>query len=219
MKIILSEEQLKFLLEWTHKEEFDEVYIMPPFSRIGSKSQINLSDIENDSLKNEKKLIWKNKLNLDNYFDIAYIESDNPKLIKIKIYDESKNIVMLVDMLESFLDGNQIKYTSVSTEASGKKLGAKCYARIVELTKKPLYSDEIQTEETKYGIWFKLYEQFPNKIFAYSNGKDNKIKKIGREFYYNKNKKVYRMHPELKKYFNDDSQENEGENVLLKLIP
>jgi len=229
MKIILSEEQFEFLLEWKNRKEFKEIDIIPSDDRIEPSRMPNIEDSDVDTefdidkhfddrqrqfithnvLKKTnktlgKKIVWENKLNLDDYNDIAYIILNYPEKLHIDIYNADYDIIMKLK-LRKLLDGYQISYTSVAEKASGKRLAIRCYLKFVETTKRPLYSDYTQTPESRFGIWYKLYELFPDKVHVFVNGKIYDIKMVDNEMYYDDNKKVY-------------DEENDT-NPILKLIP
>jgi hypothetical protein len=229
MKILLSEKQFESILEWNFRKEFKEIDIIPSDDRIAPSRMSNIEDADIDTefdinkhfddrqrqfithnvlkktnKKLGKKIVWENKLDLDEYNDIAYIILNYPEKLHIDIYDDDYDIIMKIK-LRKLLDGYQISYTSVAERASGKRLAIRSYLKFVEISKRPLYSDYTQTPESRFGIWYKLYELFPDKVKVFADGKIYDIKIIDNEMYYDDNKKVY--------------DEENNLTPILKLIP
>lgn len=176
MKIMISESQLNHLMG------MDEVGTM------GSKRW----DFKSESLKNmmkshhmdkqrsEGKLnyLWKNKLKLDNLMDYAFGDD-----ILINVYLHNGNMVLGQIILEKFEDGYSIVDIHISEELSGKEIGINIYLNLVKILNKPLYSGSSQTVFSKFGIWKKLMNRFPDRVVGYHNGNEQELEMRGGELY------------------------------------
>jgi hypothetical protein len=232
MRILLSKRQYNILIESEDKEEFVEIDIAKDIGRLDTKTMPHIEDVDSDTEFNIQqhfnantrdriihnigkktrrilgnKVIWRDKLNLDDYNDIAYVKVNNPEQIYIDLYTDDNQIAMSLKM-RRLLDGYQITWSTVTKMAEGKRLAARCYVRLSEVIDLPIYSDSSQTEDSRYGIWYKLYEMHKKRLRVLVNKKEYKIKMVGNEMTYGNDKKVY----------SNESDPNE-EWPILKLYP
>lgn len=159
MNILITESQYKLLLE--RHQEFDEIRI----NKNGSRNVSHLDKIDtirNIKLRNKfSKLLWENKLNIQNFNDIAFDNYDN--LIKIYLYDNNGKVIFFL-MLTKEEYGYAVAGVASHIDVAGMGLGQKVYIKFVNEFQTPLFSDKLQTYSSKYGIWEKLYQKIPSKI-------------------------------------------------------
>jgi hypothetical protein len=246
MKIIISNKQFSYLIESNFRKEFGEIDIIGSLDRDEGSTYYPINDYPeeidihklHDSSRRDNfiynyakkygamssKILWRNMLNIENFNDVAYIQVYQSDKINVVVFDENSKIVIKIFM-GFFLDGYQIRYTHVSSKYSGKKYGLKTYLKIVDYTKKPLYSDYTQSPESRYAIWYKLYQMFPNRVVVFIEGETHPIKMIDNEMYYdvmvNGEKKSYKVYYNENEIFNyyEDKNEREAGTPLLKLLP
>lgn len=214
MKIIISDKQYKFLIE-SHKE-FKEIDIIPSMSQdVYTTTQPNIEDIDPEieyglkhhfddmerenlahqilqktSGKKSYKILWENKLNLNDLNDVAYVDLRYPVDLEIRLFDDNYHLHAKVK-LKKFKDGYMVQFTEVYPIASGSRLGMKIYVKLVEVLNKPLYSDYIQTEEARRAIWEKIYMMYPDKLFAYYRNKLYKVYLFNKIMTFGDGKPVY----------------------------
>jgi hypothetical protein len=230
MKVIISDKQLLSLLESYHKQEFEEIDLIGDMERrsfkIPAVSDIN-PDIDFDVQKHyddntrktfqknigtkksfSQKILWQNELNIDDYNDIGFVELNDMNRIKIRLYDDNFDMVLAMT-IERYMDGYQVVATITSDLGAGKKIAFRTYVKLSQYIKKPLYSDSTQTNGSKYGIWYKLFNVFQNKVFAVYENERYPIKMVNGEMTFSDNKKVYR----------DSDDDDFDETPLLVLLP
>lgn len=231
MKIIISDKQLLSLLESYHKQEFEEIDLIGDMERrsfkIPAVSDIN-PDIDFDVQKHyddntrktfqknigtiksfSQKILWQNKLNIDDYNDIGFVELNDMNRIKIRLYDDNFDMVLAMT-IKRYKNGYQIASTITSDLGAGKKIAFRTYVKLSQYIKKPIYSDTTQSNGSRYGIWYKLYNVFPNKVFTVYDDELYPIKMIdGEMFFGDYNKKVY----------NDKNYNSLDQTPLLVLLP
>lgn len=214
MKIIISDKQYNFLIE-SHKE-FKEIDIIPSMSQDSyTTTQPNIEDIdpeteyeishhfddrERENLAHQilqktsstkgTKIIWKNKLNLNDLNDIAYVDLRYPVDLDIRLFDDKYQLHAKVK-LKKFRDGYMVQFTEVYPIAGKSRLGMRIYAKLVEVLNKPLYSDYIQTEEARRAIWEKLYMTYPDKLFAFYRNKLYRVYLFNKVMTFGDGKLVY----------------------------
>jgi hypothetical protein len=204
MKIIIKESQYRFLCENFNsitKKEFKELSTLP-----GKNSKILNKEykLDEDSVNVE----WKNELKIDDYNDIGY-QMRYDDTLNVVLYNNNNYVILEID-LNPFLDGYTISYTRGTRMTSGKRIGARTYLRFVDVFKMPIYSDNVQTVESRYGIWYKLFEMAPNRIFAFET-EESKSYPI---FLNDNNEMCYYKNGSLR-YVYDKNKDI----VILKLIP
>lgn len=95
--------------------------------------------------------------------------------VKVFLFDGDKAVVFAE--FHKFNDGLQSKLIVKSKSSNISNLGVMLYEAIANDLKLPIYSDIRQTEASKRKIWFKLFQKYPERVFAY-NIKTKKISKI-----------------------------------------
>lgn len=235
MKIKISEKQLRLLQE--KRLEYDEIVTIPSFDdeitspRIQPKIVDVDPDVEygiehhyDDKSRNEipkmllkkkfekfgYKIIWENKLNIDGLRDIGYVELAQPSDVYVRIFDSGYKLYLKIK-LTRYKDGYKIILTEVYPHARGKRLAMRTYLKLVEILKRNLYSDDTQTQESKKGIWEKLYSLYPDRVKAFANNMLYPVKIIDGEMHYRRNKPIYW---DMSKDYNQDY-----DDVQLVLIP
>lgn len=196
MKILISEEQLKNVIE--SLGDYNEIY----YSGKGTDSYYPLLKLS-DYTESFEKPFWENEMNIENYNDIAFVTNSRNKHYHILLYNENNVYLDFQVTEENF--GYMVFSISVTKDASGKGLGQKIYRRFVEMFNVPLYSDRIQTYSSRYKIWENLYIKTPDKVGCYMNGKHYKIEIDGYEMMCN-GRKVY-------------SSDIKDKDILLVLYP
>jgi len=218
MNILISHNQYKLIIE-SHKE-FNEIDIIPSMDQdVNTIVQPHIEDVETDipyginqyfddrdrenlahailqkkDNKGSTKVIWQDRMNLDGLNDIAYVNLNYPIDLDIRLYDDEYNLHAKVK-LKKFKDGYMIQYTEVYPIASGRKLGMRMYLKLSEILGKPIYSDYVQTQESRKAIWDKLYQLNPDKVLAYYRNKLYKVYNFNNIMTFGDGKLVYSKKP------------------------
>jgi len=167
MNIRIHERQLQRLLE-KYQENSKSVRHIDDLGTL-SKTKIN---------NKFNSLLFDNEMNIENYNDIAYKKYDNSKIF-IYLYN-NKKIVFYLSLLNNDF-GYSIEGVASHLSVSGKGLAQKVYLRIVEMMQEPLFSDLKQTYSSRYGIWYKLYNKYPNRIGCVKNSTKHKVEMVNDE--------------------------------------
>lgn len=122
--------------------------------------------------------LWKNKLNLDNLRDYAFGDD-----LFMSVYLHNGETILGKIELEKFEDGYSVISIHLSEEISGKELGIKTYLSLINVLNKPLYSGAQQTTFSKFGIWKKLINKFPDRVVGYHNGYEQELEIRDGELY------------------------------------
>jgi hypothetical protein len=202
MNVILSEKQLKFLIE--NHDEFKEIYDIEDMEDIDDDFKLKLQNTDKSRRAIDElirlgfryHLLWENELNIDEFTDMAF-KNDTFNVTLVYLYDNENNIVLKLK-LGDYRDGFIVNYVEVNPKYKGRGLSLKTYLKFSEKIKKPLYSGLSQTQHSKFAIWENLYKNYPHRVMAYINGKKYPIYKVKDELMSN-NKNVY-DNPNKQKY-------------------
>jgi len=176
MKILLSESQFERLMS------VDEIGTMG--STRWEATPTSLSDMLRHNLnqkissKDRMNFLWKNKLNIDGLKDYAF---GDEYVIDIFLHDEEMIYGQII--LEKFMDGFAVVDIHVNKNFSGKEIGVKIYMSLIDILKSPLYSGASQTVFSKFGIWNKLMNRFPDRVVGFHNGSEQYLDMRDGELY------------------------------------
>jgi hypothetical protein len=111
--------------------------------------------------------------------------------------DEAKADIVFAIRYETYRDGIRIMNTRSTPSVRGEKLAFRLYVELNKVLNAPIYSDFSQSPFSRYGIWEKLYSQFPNNVRVYDVNSSNSFdidmvpNKSGKlEMAYNDNGKI-----------------------------
>ncbi len=155
---------MSHIFESLNKNDYKEIFVTHDSIPRDSNEKLRIKKIE--------KILWNNKLNIEDYNDVGYTYKDGN--ITINLYDNDENIILTLE-LTMFFDGYGVNYVNVSDLGAGKKLSLRTYLRFVDFFNIPLYSDNMQTDISKRGIWYKLYELYPERVSVFFKQKEYPI--------------------------------------------
>ena len=132
-------------------------------------------------------LPYKNKTfeipNEDHFILILYNNKDIPILGFEFKYSGNGSIEVL------YIHGNK--------EIRGQEIGVKIYEELSKHIKAPIYSGEQQTPYSRFGIWKKLIDKYPDKVVPYDKWKfkDIPLTNIKLDDIYNNNNYLLKLFP------------------------
>jgi hypothetical protein len=170
-KIIISESQVKSLVEQLLEPK--EIMALPHMDSSAEQSAGYVQNLSKEF----------GKLNPDIHLNIGY-PNDYYFRVGSQYFDHSflfykndkKTEIVLTIALKNIFDGFQIAHVYGTQEIRGQEIGVKIYEELSNTFKKPLFSGEAQTPNSRYGIWNKLLLKYPNRVVLFNTETNENIK-------------------------------------------